>query len=198
MSVMASQITSLTAVYSTVYSGTDQTKYQNSASLAFVRGIHRGPVNSPHKGPVTREMFPFDGVTMKTERSYQWIDKMSSVFDTYFNKQCVEVSSDNEVLLRGSLTRLLLHSIIGQVTPGGIGNLGHYWPWVMSCGLICLHWLTLIPACISNQAPSKIWDEITYSFPNFNGSTVEVWEWISYLTPQFIMGVLTYPCWDLR
>ena len=50
MSAMASQITSLTIVYSTVYSVVDQRKYQSSASLAFVRGIHRWPVNSPHKG----------------------------------------------------------------------------------------------------------------------------------------------------
>ena len=62
MSTIASQITSLTIVYSTVYSGADQRKHQSSASLAFVRGIHRGPVNSPHKGPVTRKMFPFDDV----------------------------------------------------------------------------------------------------------------------------------------
>ena len=33
-------------------------------SLAFVRGIHRWPVNSPGKGPVTRKMFPFDYVVM--------------------------------------------------------------------------------------------------------------------------------------
>ena len=65
MSTIASQITSLTIVYSTVYSGTDQRKHQSSASLAFVRGIHRGPVNSPHKGPVTRKMFPFDDVIMR-------------------------------------------------------------------------------------------------------------------------------------
>ena len=39
-------------------------KHQSSASLAFVRGIHRWPVNSPHKGPVTRKMFPFDDVIM--------------------------------------------------------------------------------------------------------------------------------------
>ena len=50
MTAMASQITSLTSVYSTVYSGADQRKHQSSASLAFVRGIHRRPVNSPHKG----------------------------------------------------------------------------------------------------------------------------------------------------
>ena len=64
MSSMASQITSLTIVYSTVYSGADQRKHQSSASLAFVRGIHRSPVNSPHKGPVTRKVFPFDDVIM--------------------------------------------------------------------------------------------------------------------------------------
>ena len=31
------------------YSGADQRYHQNSASLAFVTGIHRSPVNSPHK-----------------------------------------------------------------------------------------------------------------------------------------------------
>ena len=64
MSAMASQIGSLAIVCSTVYSGTDQRKHQSSASLAFVRGIHRWPVDSPHKGPVTRKMFSFDGVIM--------------------------------------------------------------------------------------------------------------------------------------
>ena len=64
MGVMASQITSLTIVYSTVYSDTDQRKHQRSTSLAFVRGIHRWPVNSLHKWPVTRKMFPFDDVIM--------------------------------------------------------------------------------------------------------------------------------------
>ena len=64
MGAMASQIASLASFYSTVYSGADQRKHQSSASLAFVRGIHRWPVNSPHKGPVTRNMFPFDDVIM--------------------------------------------------------------------------------------------------------------------------------------
>ena len=66
MSTIASEITSLTIVYSTVYPGADQRKHQSSASLAFVRGIHRGPVNSPHKGPVTRKMFPSDDVIMQS------------------------------------------------------------------------------------------------------------------------------------
>ena len=60
MGPIASQITSLTIVYSAVYSDADQRKHQSSASLAFVRGIHRGPVNSPHKLPVTRKIFPYD------------------------------------------------------------------------------------------------------------------------------------------
>ena len=64
MSTVASQIISLTIVYSTVYSDADQNNYQSPASLAFVRGIHRGPVNSPHKWPVTRKMFPFHDVIM--------------------------------------------------------------------------------------------------------------------------------------
>ena len=64
MGTMASQIASLTIVYSTVYSVADQRKHQSFASLAFVRGIHRSPVNSPHKWPVTRKMFPIDDVIM--------------------------------------------------------------------------------------------------------------------------------------
>ena len=64
MGAMASQIISLTTVYSTVYSGADQRKHQSSASLAIVRGNHRWPVNSPRKWPVTRKMFPFDDVIM--------------------------------------------------------------------------------------------------------------------------------------
>ena len=64
MTMLASQITSLTVVYSIVYSGVDQSKHQSSASLAFVQEIHRGPVNFPHKWPVTRKMFSFDDVIM--------------------------------------------------------------------------------------------------------------------------------------
>ena len=64
MMAIASKITNLTIVYSAVYSGAHQRKHQSSASLAFVWGIHRGPVNSPHKWPVTRKMFPFDDVIM--------------------------------------------------------------------------------------------------------------------------------------
>ena len=76
MSVMAYQITSLTIVYSTIYSGADQRKHQSSASLAFVRGIHRWPENSPHKGPVTRIMFPFDDIIMADAKRWPQRDRV--------------------------------------------------------------------------------------------------------------------------
>ena len=64
MGAIPSQITSLTIVNPTVYLDAGQRKHQSSASLAFVWGIHRWPVNSPHKWPVKRKMFPFDDVIM--------------------------------------------------------------------------------------------------------------------------------------
>ena len=64
MSAMASQITGVSVVYSTICSGTDQRKPKSPALLAFVRGIHRWPVNSPHTRPVTRNMFSFDVITL--------------------------------------------------------------------------------------------------------------------------------------
>ena len=63
---MASQITGVSIVCSTVCSGVDQRKHQSSASLALVRGIHRWPVDSPHKGPETRKVVPFDDVIMNS------------------------------------------------------------------------------------------------------------------------------------
>ena len=89
MGAMASQIISLTIVYSTVYSDGDKKKHQNSASLAFMRGIHRRPVNSRHKWPVTRKMIPFDDVIM----SVSWKSlvrvfwHLTNLSDTFSNDQ---------------------------------------------------------------------------------------------------------------
>ena len=77
MTMMASQITSLTIVYSTVYSDEDQRKHQSFVSVAFVWGIHRGPVNSPRKWPVTRKMFPFNDVIM-----HFWCDHVAFISAT--------------------------------------------------------------------------------------------------------------------
>ena len=49
---------------------------------------------------------------------------------------------------------------------------------------------------MSNYIHYKEWDEITYPFLNFNGATVEVYEWISNFIPYIIMDVITYPCQD--
>ena len=92
--VIASQITSLTIVYSNVYSGAGQRKHQSSASLAFVLGIHRWP----HRWPVTRKMFPFDDVTCFVQqltsrfgvdtgvssRTHLHINKMAATLQTTF------------------------------------------------------------------------------------------------------------------
>ena len=53
-----------------------------------------------------------------------------------------------------------------------------------------------IPTWTSNQIPCRVWDEITCPFPNFNGETVEVWEWINNFIPHITMDVIIYPCWD--
>ena len=63
ISAMASQ-SGVSIVCSIVWSGTDQWKHQSYTPLAFVKGIHRWPVDSPHKGPVTSKMFLFDDVIM--------------------------------------------------------------------------------------------------------------------------------------
>ena len=86
MSAMASPITSLTIVYSTVCSFADQRKHQSSASLTFVRGIHRRPVNSPHKRPVTRKRFPFDDVIMGITGASVRLCPGSLAFDTTESK----------------------------------------------------------------------------------------------------------------
>ena len=84
MGAIASQVTSLTIVYFTVYSGTDQRKHQSSASLAFVRGIQRGPMNSPHKWPVTRKMFPFDGVIMRLTDVFAGYQRDQATLNPYY------------------------------------------------------------------------------------------------------------------
>ena len=106
MSHIATQITSLTIVYSTVYSVADQRRNQSSAPLAFVRGIHRGPVNSPHKGPVTRKMFPFDDVIMAVHDFVpvylmKYAQSMFGIVSLWLYKQCCLDSLHVFILPRG-------------------------------------------------------------------------------------------------
>ena len=74
------------AVYASLYSGADQRKHQSSASLAFVRGIRRWQVSSPHKGLVTRKMFPFDDIIMVISISLlasSWMQDSYNVFKNF-------------------------------------------------------------------------------------------------------------------
>ena len=94
MGTIASPITSLTIVYSTVYSDADQSKHQSSALLAFARGIHRGPVNFPHKWPVTRKVFPFDDVIMDVTWASWRLNRQhfSCLFNSLFRLTVKETS----------------------------------------------------------------------------------------------------------
>ena len=84
MNAMASRIT-VSIVCLTIYSGADKRKHQGSASLAVVRAIHRWPVNSLHKVPVTRKMFPFDDVIMFWNNVYMSECFISANLYTQFN-----------------------------------------------------------------------------------------------------------------
>ena len=63
-------------------------------------------------------------------------------------------------------------------------------------GPLLLTWINFIPAWISYHLPSKVWDEITYAYSNFNGCTIEVWEWISNFFPHLKIRAITFPCRD--
>ena len=85
MSAMASQTTGASIVYLTVCSDVDQRKHQSSVSLAFVRQIHRWPVNSQDKGPVTRKMLPFDDVIMA-------VNQHRGRSSTYWSPKCLNLT----------------------------------------------------------------------------------------------------------
>ena len=87
MGALASQIIIPTIVYSTVYAGADQRKHQCSASLAFVRVIHLWLVNSPHKLPVTRKMFPFHDAIM-LQKCHCMIRVFTDIIHTHFISTC--------------------------------------------------------------------------------------------------------------
>ena len=97
MGAIASQITCVTIVCSTACSGPEQIffswrKYQSSTSVAFVRGIHRWPVDSPHKGPVKRKTLPFDDVIMRGNNANFICDCLLEI-----DWQCVGVGSGKDL-----------------------------------------------------------------------------------------------------
>ena len=91
MSAIAFQITGVSVVCSTVYSAVDQRKHQSSATLTFVTGINRSPVDSPHKGPVSRKMFQFDDVIMK-RTNHRWCESTNHV-------QMIKIAPDDSSIV---------------------------------------------------------------------------------------------------
>ena len=123
MGAMASQITSLTIVYSTVYSGADQSKHQSFASLVFVWGIHRGSVNSPHKWPVTRKIFPFDDVIMGKRSLTLFLSELlllmmnSMHFYTRQHSKCSTRSREISRHLEGCTSRNWIRTVLRILYP---------------------------------------------------------------------------------
>ena len=98
-------------LFTTIYSGADQRKHQSSASLAFVRGIHRWPVNSPHKGPVTRKMFPFDDVIMSIETLPKVVRRIQLMSQHWF-RSCFLPTKHGRVIIKQNTS---IVTILGQV-----------------------------------------------------------------------------------
>ena len=128
MGAIASLITSLTIVYSTVYSDAGQRKHRSSASLAFVWVIHRGPVNSPHKWPVTQKMFPFDDVIMpcRIRQAYMYVrhHQISTIW-LYHYQSCYHCSSPRYV--SGLLMTKLHHMIHFRISHAKAHQDGRFW-----------------------------------------------------------------------
>ena len=127
LSAMAYQITSVSVVCSTVCSGADQRKHQSPASLAFVRGIR---VNSTHKEPVTRKMFPYDGViimsySLRTPPSYLHCIQLppnpcSSIHGAHNStRYCSTISPVHYILI-------MIYSTI-HFFPWRLRYLAHFW-----------------------------------------------------------------------
>ena len=110
-------ITSLTIAYSTVYPDADQRKYESTASHAFVRGIHRWPVNSSNKWPVTRRRFPFDDVIMvRSIRIIRSFLRKLHFYNAYTALasliHCINLQVNYDNLANELLWRYVIYSVI--------------------------------------------------------------------------------------
>ena len=130
MSAMATQITGVSIVCATVGSGGVQSKHQSFASLAFVRGIHRWPVNSPHKRPVTRKMGPFDDVIIYyLDIFYQGLTPTATPSGTFTlaRKGCMLITCQIQACRPEVLLRKPIHT--GNISLHRIqSNMGWYLP----------------------------------------------------------------------
>ena len=151
MSVMASQIISLTIVHPTVYSGIDQRRHQSSVSLAFVRGIHWWLVNSLHKGPVTWKMVPFDDIIMWQIGTLKLpvVQAMTSchLLDFLIITLILQLLKPNQSMRSRSVIWLLMPWIL--VLPGH--HLPRYWAYRMTGSLSWGRISTTYTMSVSNK-----------------------------------------------
>ena len=134
MSAMGSQITSLTIVYSTVHSsGADQRKHQSSVPLVFVRGIHPWPMNSPHKGPVMRKMFPFDDVIMNTFRVMHNDRQFGNIF------KCIFLMKKVEFRLKFHWSLFVMDQLIISQCEKYLAST-IFWPWRQNQNIATIYW----------------------------------------------------------
>ena len=173
MSAMASQITFVSIVYSAVSSGADQRKHQSSASLAFVREIHRSPVNSPNKGPVIREMFPFDDgimvVVIDDNKTIGWFNKVCRpssrswyqperwyylLARMFLAQQTTRFCSFNRVHKTNTLEqRYILHLLVKILHIFNFGKISYMCPDFPHCtlGLTCIDTHRYFPNSTTNS-----------------------------------------------
>ena len=126
MSVIGSQLTGVSIVYPTVCSGADQTKHKK--------------VKSPHKGPVTWNMLPFDDVIMiimvysslgetskRSQTNKQISDMKQRIFEMIMNLLFIELSKKKKMVLWVKLIKVIIGSGIDLVPDSHQVNT-QYWP----------------------------------------------------------------------
>ena len=123
--MLAFQITSVTIVFLAICSSSDRGKHQRYASLAFVRGIHRWLVNSPHKWSVTRKMFLFDVIVSqlliillggeKVERPVKGTQKLRKTEKNIFSWICTMPTQPHIIWVPGIFSEIAHRSLIGQL-----------------------------------------------------------------------------------
>ena len=145
---------------------------KKTSKLRPARAIHRWPVNSPHKGPVAQKMFQFDDVIMTRNISTSLAWSFACLMMTYVASSLTDMRLTIFVFFEVEFRRpepILLSRI--------------------SCN-------PFTDNIISNYILYKVWNEITYPFPNFNGCTIYVCKWTCEFIPFSTGHVNTYPCWD--
>ena len=123
---------------------------QSSASLAFVRGIHQGPVNSPHKWPVTLKMFPFDDVILCIIFSVQWIRIRNHEWTEKKTCKCWYIRS--WIVIQFPVVRQLHNFLVPQ--PHGNRDMAKLY-----ANSVRLIWITR-EISLATRVPNPVWHHI--------------------------------------